>query len=83
MWLLGTDLACDLLTSTSFTQVRQLKWHRDNDVIGHTICLLTAFFLAFRYTLEGGRAPNDDLKTFVLFAICYIFQGLASYMVTK
>lgn len=83
MWLLGTDRACDLLKNASFTQVRQIKWHRDNDAISHTTCLLTASFLALRYVFSEGSINANDFKSTLLFAICSIFLGLASYMITK
>lgn len=81
-WLISTDRACDLLTSASFTQVRQLKWHKDNDVIGHTTCLLTASFLALRY-IFGTAGGSNDTRSPVLIALCSVFLALACYMVAK
>ncbi|CAL8465572.1 g5108 [Coccomyxa elongata] len=62
--------------------VRQLAWHKDNDVFMYTGALLTAFFLALRYVTQFALGNPDTPSTVVIVLSC-VFLALTGHFVAK
>lgn len=77
------DEACDLhATRVYCVQVRQIAWHKDNDVFIYTAAHLTAFFLALRYVTQFALG-NPNTQSTVVIVLCSLFLALTGRFVAK